>query len=224
MNTEHRTVPIPVPGAVLAGDLDLPQAARGVVLFAHGSGSSRHSPRNQQVAAGLRAAGFGTLLMDLLTEDEERTDAVTRHLRFDIPLLAGRLTGAVDWLDGPDGPPGLPVATFGASTGAAAALITAADRSGRVWAAVSRGGRPDLAGDALERVRAPTLLVVGGADDQVLELNRQAADRLAAEHDLAVVEGAGHLFEEPGALEQVVGRSVDWLTRWLPASPDRGTG
>ena len=222
MGTSHRTVRIPVSGALLTGDLHLPEDPRGVVLFAHGSGSSRHSPRNQQVAAGLRAAALGTLLVDLLTEDEERTDAVTRHLRFDIPLLAGRLTDAVDWLDGPDCAPGLPVATFGASTGAAAALIAAADRPDRVRAVVSRGGRPDLAGDALERVRAPTLLVVGGADPQVLELNRQAAQRLRAQHELAVVPGAGHLFAEPGALEQVVDRSVEWLVRCLPSPPGRG--
>jgi pimeloyl-ACP methyl ester carboxylesterase len=222
MGTAHRTVRIPVSGAVLAGDLHLPEDPQGVVLFAHGSGSSRHSPRNQQVAAGLRAAGLGTLLMDLLTEEEERVDAATRHLRFDIPLLAGRLTDAVDWLDGADGAPGLPVATFGASTGAAAALITAADRPDRVRAAISRGGRPDLAGDALERVRAPTLLIVGGADPHVLELNRQAAERLTAEHDLAVVPGAGHLFEEPGALEQVIGLSVDWLTRWSSTPREPG--
>jgi putative phosphoribosyl transferase len=222
MATAHRAVRIPASEALLAGDLHLPEGSGGVVLFAHGSGSGRHSPRNQQVAAGLRAAGFGTLLMDLLTEEEERADAVTRHLRFDIPLLAGRLTEAVDWLDGADGAPGVPVATFGASTGAAAALITAADRPDRVRAAISRGGRPDLAGDALERVRAPTLLIVGGADPQVLELNRQAADRLTAEHHLAVVPGAGHLFEEPGALEQVVDRSVEWLTHRLPGSAGSG--
>ena len=222
MATEQRSVAVPGPGPGLDGDLSLPEDPRGVVLFAHGSGSSRHSPRNQQVAAGLRAAGLGTLLMDLLTAEEERADAATRHLRFDIPLLAGRLTGAVDWLAGPDGAPGLPVATFGASTGAAAALITAADRADRVRAVVSRGGRPDLAGDARERVCAPTLLIVGGADAQVMELNRQAADRLRAEHDVAVVAGAGHLFEEPGALEQVVNRSADWLRRWLPGAPEQG--
>jgi pimeloyl-ACP methyl ester carboxylesterase len=157
--------------------------------------------------------------MDLLTEEEDEVDAVTRHLRFDIPLLAGRLTDAVDWLDGAEGASGLPTATFGASTGAAAALITAADRPERVRAVISRGGRPDLAGDALERVLAPTLLIVGGADHHVLDLNRRAAGRLAGEHALAVVPGAGHLFEERGALDQVIDRSLDWLTRWLPGSP-----
>ena len=190
-----------------------------MVLFAHGSGSSRFSPRNQQVATALQRAGYGTLLMDLLTGPEEEVDARTRQLRFDIGLLAGRLTEAADWLGVAEGTAGLPLAIFGASTGAAAALITAAERSERVGAVVSRGGRPDLAGEALARVRAPTLLVVGGADTGVLELNRAAAARLAAEHDVAVVPGATHLFPEPGALEQVVGRTVDWLDRWLPAVP-----
>jgi dienelactone hydrolase len=206
-------VRVPVPGADLEGDLAVPEGARGVVLFAHGSGSSRRSPRNQQVAEGLQAAGYGTLLIDLLTEAEERIDARTRELRFDIGLLAGRLTAAADWLARTE--EALPVATFGASTGAAAALITAADRPERVAAVVSRGGRPDLAGEALGRVRAPTLLVVGGADRQVLALNEQAAARLTAEHEIAVVPGATHLFEEPGALEQVVAHSVRWLDRWL---------
>jgi dienelactone hydrolase len=206
-------VRVPVPGADLEGDLAVPEGARGVVLFAHGSGSSRRSPRNQQVAEGLQAAGYGTLLIDLLTEAEERIDARTRELRFDIGLLAGRLTAVADWLARTE--EALPVATFGASTGAAAALITAADRPERVAAVVSRGGRPDLAGEALGRVRAPTLLVVGGADRQVLALNEQAAARLTAEHEIAVVPGATHLFEEPGALEQVVAHSVRWLDRWL---------
>jgi pimeloyl-ACP methyl ester carboxylesterase len=222
MASEQRIVVTSGSGAGLAGDLHLPEHPHGVVVFAHGSGSSRHSPRNQQVAAGLRAAGLGTLLMDLLTEEEERADAVTRHLRFDIPLLAARLTDAVDWLEGPAGAPGLPVATFGASTGAAAALTTAADRPDRVRAVVSRGGRPDLADEALERVRAPTLLIVGGADPQVLELNRQAARRLRTDHHLTVVPGAGHLFEEPGALEQVIDRSATWLIRWMPPFPEGG--
>ena len=199
----------------LDGDLVVPPGARGVVLFAHGSGSSRHSPRNRQVAAALNAAGYGTLLLDLLTADEERIDARTRELRFDIPLLADRLTAAADWLDGHDATARLPLATFGASTGAAAALITAAERPDRVTAVVSRGGRPDLAGEALARVRAPTLLIVGGADEQVLELNRAAAARLTAEYEVSVVPGATHLFEEPGALEQVVELTVAWLTRWF---------
>ena len=202
-------------GAELAGDLVVPDAAHGLVLFAHGSGSSRHSPRNRQVAAGLRAAGYGTLLLDLLTAAEEEVDERTRELRFDVRLLAGRLTAALDWLGTTAEAAGLPLATFGASTGAAAALITAAERPGVVRAVVSRGGRPDLAGEALSRVRAPTLLVVGGADEQVLALNREAAARLGGEHELVVVPGATHLFPEPGALDQVIARTTDWLGRWL---------
>jgi putative phosphoribosyl transferase len=186
-----------------------------VVLFAHGSGSGRHSPRNRQVAAGLQDAGYGTLLLDLLTEAEERIDVETRALRFDIPLLAERLTAAADWLVGADAAGGLPLVTFGASTGAAAALMTAATRPERIAAVVSRGGRPDLAGAALGRVRAQTLLIVGGADREVLELNRRAAGQLAAEHEIAVVPGATHLFPEPGALEQVIDLSAAWLARWV---------
>ncbi|MFD2091081.1 dienelactone hydrolase family protein [Blastococcus deserti] len=220
--TIRRTVEVPTTRAALAGDLVVPAAARGVVLFAHGSGSSRHSPRNRKVAAALQDAGFGTLLIDLLTEVEEAVDARTRHLRFDIGLLAGRLTGAADWLAGDAATAGLPLATFGASTGAAAALVTAAERPDRVGAVISRGGRPDLAGSALERVRAPTLLVVGGADPQVLDLNRAAAARLAAEYEVAVVPGATHLFPEPGALEQVVDLALAWLDRWLRVPPTSG--
>ncbi len=214
-----RSVRIPASGTFLSGDLVLPADPVGVVVFAHGSGSGRHSPRNQQVAAALQGAGLGTLLMDLLTEEEDEVDAVTRHLRFDIPLLAGRLTDAVDWLDGAEGASGLPTATFGASSGAAAALITAADRPERVRAVISRGGRPDLAGDALERVLAPTLLIVGGADHHVLDLNRRAAGRLAGEHALAVGPRAGPRFEVRGAREQGLDRSHAWRTRWLPGSP-----
>jgi putative phosphoribosyl transferase len=156
------------------------------------------------------------LLLDLLTEAEERIDVETRALRFDIPLLAGRLAAVADWLRGAEGAGGLPLAVFGASTGAAAALMTAASRPDRVVAVISRGGRPDLAGTALERVRAPTLLIVGGADHQVLALNQEAAARLPAEYALAVIPGATHLFPERGALEQVIDRSVGWLDRWLP--------
>jgi dienelactone hydrolase len=210
---------VPTATAELAGDLVVPAGARGVVLFAHGSGSSRNSPRNRQVAAAFQQAGLGTLLMDLLTEEEERIDAAGRELRFDIPLLAGRLTDAADWLAGGGPTAGLPLATFGASTGAAAALITAAERPDLVRAVLSRGGRPDLAGEALGRVRAPTLFIVGGADHEVLELNREAAGQLAVEHDIAVVPGATHLFPEPGALDQVVERCLDWLARWFPTSP-----
>jgi putative phosphoribosyl transferase len=201
----------------LDADLVLPAAARGVVAFAHGSGSGRHSPRNRYVAAGIRDAGFGTLLMDLLTSEEERVDNATREVRFDIPLLAGRLTGAVDWLTEQDGMQALPVALFGASTGAAAALLTAVDRPRRIAAVVSRGGRPDLAEDALARVEAPTLLIVGGNDPTVLALNEQANGQLTAPHELAVVPGATHLFEERGALEAVVALAADWLRRWVTA-------
>jgi dienelactone hydrolase len=214
----HRSVLLDTSGVRLAGDLVVPAGARGAVLFAHGSGSSRHSPRNRRVAAGLQDAGYGTLLLDLLTEAEERIDTRSGALRFDVWMLAGRLTDAACWLTGPDGTGDLPVAAFGASTGAAAALITAADRPDLIGAVISRGGRPDMAGDALGRVRAPTLLIVGGADTHVLELNRDAAARLAAEHEISVIEGATHLFPEEGALEQVVDRSVDWLARWLPSS------
>jgi putative phosphoribosyl transferase len=210
-----RAVVLDASGVRLPGDLVVPDRARGVVLFAHGSGSSRHSPRNRQVAAGLQDAGYGTLLLDLLTEAEERIDARTRALRFDVRLLAGRLTDAADWLGGPEGARGMRLAAFGASTGAAAALMTAADRPELIGAVISRGGRPDLAGDALDRVRAPTLLIVGGADRQVLELNREAAARLATEHEIAVIPGATHLFPEEGALELVIDRSIDWLARWL---------
>lgn len=161
-------------------------------------------------------------MIDLLTEAEERVDAHTRALRFDVPLLAARLTDAADWLAGPEGPGGLPLAVFGASTGAGAALVTAADRPDLVGAVVSRGGRPDLAGDALARVRAPTLLLVGGEDAPVLELNRAAAARLTAPHEITVIPGATHLFPEEGALEQVVVHAVDWLTRWLPPPRRRG--
>ena len=211
-STERTSVTLDASGVRLPGDLAVPGGARGVVLFAHGSGSSRHSPRNRQVAGGLQAAGYGTLLIDLLTEAEERVDAATRALRFDIPLLSGRLTDAADRLTRAGG---LPLAVFGASTGAAAALVTAAGRPDIVRAVISRGGRPDLAGSDLARVRAPTLLVVGGADHQVLELNRQAAARIVAAHEIVVIPGATHLFPEEGALEQVVDHAVRWLDRWL---------
>jgi putative phosphoribosyl transferase len=184
------------------------------VLFAHGSGSSRHSPRNRGVAGQLQRAGFGTLLMDLLTAGEEELDRRSRELRFDIGLLARRLVGAVDWLAARFGREAR-VGLFGASTGAAGALVAAAERPDQVAAVVSRGGRPDLAGRALERVTAPTLLIVGGADPQVLALNRQAAGRLAAEHRLEIVSGAGHLFEEPGALQEVARLAAAWFSEHL---------
>jgi putative phosphoribosyl transferase len=210
--TVRRPVRVPVDGTALEGELTIPDGARSAVLFAHGSGSSRHSPRNRHVAGGLQAAGHATLLMDLLTEDEEEVDRVTRELRFDIDLLASRLTATVDWLDEMVG---LPVALFGASTGAGAALVAAAERPRRVVGVVSRGGRPELAGDSLERVAAPVLLVVGEEDQLVLQVNRQAAERLGGRAELVVVPGAGHLFEEPGALDTVVEAAAGALGRWV---------
>lgn len=212
--TTATEVRVAIGDAVLAGDLVLPEHPTGIVLFAHGSGSSRHSPRNRLVAGTLNAAGFGTLLLDLLTPAEERADQLTGELRFDIDLLARRLLGAIDWLRA--GPArSLRLGLFGASTGAAAALVAVAERPEEVAAVVSRGGRPDLAGPALARVRAPTLLIVGGADQAVLELNRRALELLPAESRLAVVPGATHLFEEPGALEQVAQLATDWFSHYL---------
>lgn len=211
---ETLPVRVDVREVTLDGDLAVPADPRGVVLFAHGSGSSRHSPRNKHVADALNRSGYATLLLDLLTEEEERVDMRTAQLRFDIPRLAGRLTGAADFLAERDETAELPLATFGASTGAAAALITAADRPGSVRAVVSRGGRPDLAGEALDRVTAPTLLVVGGEDPVVLQLNQQAAARMAGEVRIEVVPGASHLFEEPGTLDAVVDLTVGALDRW----------
>jgi putative phosphoribosyl transferase len=208
--------------ATIHGTLSVPPDARGVVVFAHGSGSGRFSPRNQAVAGVLVDAGLATLLMDLLTPQEEAQDLVTAQLRFDIGLLARRVIGAIDWL-GPGAGTGdvapelaaLPVGCFGASTGAAAALIAAAERPRRVRAVVSRGGRPDLAGEALARVRAPTLLIVGALDTQVIELNRWAQERLGGPTRMEIVRGAGHLFEEPGALERVAALSRDWFLAYL---------
>jgi dienelactone hydrolase len=211
-------------GVALDGDLVRPQAGGEMILFAHGSGSSRQSPRNRQVAERLQDAEFGTLLMDLLTVEEEQVDLRSRELRFDIGLLARRLIAAVDWVTARFGE-GLRVGLFGASTGAAAALVAAADRPSRVAAVVSRGGRPDLAGPALQHVTAPTLLIVGGADAQVLTLNRQAAGRLAAPHHLEVVPGASHLFEEPGALDEVARLAAGWFVTYLrhgSADPSAG--
>jgi putative phosphoribosyl transferase len=210
------TARIAADDALLVGDLALPEQPGepvGVVAFAHGSGSSRHSPRNRAVAGVLQRAGLATLLFDLLTEAEERVDAITAEHRFDIPLLGRRLVAAVDWLAGHPGTSGLPVGLFGASTGAAAALTAAAERPERVRAVVSRGGRPDLAGGVLNRVAAPVLLVVGGDDHEVLRLNEQAAAMLAAPHEVHVVPGATHLFEEPGALEQAAEAARDWFAR-----------
>jgi putative phosphoribosyl transferase len=201
----------------LAGHLAALPGASGIVLFAHGSGSSRFSPRNVYVADVLENAGLATLLMDLLTPAEEREDERTARLRFDIALLGERLIGAVDWLATNGETAGLPVALFGASTGAAAALIAAAARPERVAAVVSRGGRPDLAGRVLVEVHAPTLLIVGGADTQVVELNQQALAQLTCEKQLVLVPGATHLFEEAGALEQVAQLAARWFVDKLGA-------
>lgn len=214
-----QSVRIPLGSVTLEGDLGLPAGASGVVLFAHGSGSGRHSPRNRFVAEQLRQAGLGALLIDLLTAAEERVDARTGHLRFDIGLLADRLVGAIDWLGREPRTAGLPVGLFGASTGGGAALVAAVRRPDRVSAVVSRGGRPDLADGALPTVRTPTLLLVGGDDDVVIMLNEQALRRLGSPvKELAVIPGASHLFEEPGKLEEVAGRAADWFARQLSAS------
>ncbi len=224
IHEEGPLVRIPLPDLTLEGTLSLPEGALGVVLFAHGSGSGRFSTRNRYVARLLREAGLGTLLIDLLSREEERIDQVTRHLRFDIPLLGRRVTGAVDWLRREPRTRALPIGIFGASTGAAAALIGAAARPGAVAAVVSRGGRPDLADEALERVRAPTLLIVGGADAGVIPLNEQARARLRCEERMELVPGATHLFEEPGTLEEVARLTADWFARHFRAAGrgDRG--
>jgi dienelactone hydrolase len=219
------TVTVEAGSARLVGDLEIPEGARGVVAFAHGTGSSRLSPRNQHVARGLRDRGLGTLLLDLLTESEEAEDMATGHLRFDVALLGDRMIAAVDALvEGTAA--GLPVGLFGASTGAAAALVAAAERPDAVRAVVSRGGRPDLAEEHLPRVLCPTLLIVGQMDERVLELNRHARDRLRPEAGLEIVAGASHLFEEPGALDEVVRLAGEWFVRHLPgrAEPSRKPG
>jgi dienelactone hydrolase len=210
----QRSVRLELPGATLHGDLSVPAVARGLIVFAHGSGSSRHSSRNRAVAEALQDAGLGTLLLDLLTEREERTDSVTAEFRFDIPLLGRRVVAAIDWTGAGAQTSALPVGLFGASTGAAAALIAAAARPS-VRAVVSRGGRPDLAEAALASVAAPTLLIVGGRDDVVIALNRHAFARLTGPKELQIVAGATHLFEEPGALEQVARLARDWFVRHL---------
>jgi len=208
---EMREVTIPPIG--LAGDLHIPRAAHAIVVFAHGSGSSRFSTRNRAVAEALNAQGFATLLFDLLTEDEEADRANV----FDIPLLAGRLADAIGWIERDAWAGGVPLGLFGASTGAAAALVAAASTGDRVGAVVSRGGRPDLAGAALARVRAPTLLIVGGADYGVVELNEQALAQLPGPKALEIVPGASHLFPEPGALDAVIAHAARWFTRYLVA-------
>jgi putative phosphoribosyl transferase len=217
-------VGIPLRGLTLNCDLVVPPLAEGIVVFAHGSGSSRFSPRNRAVATALNEAGFATLLLDLLTPSEERRDATTAALRFDVQLLAGRLMAATDWLGKRGDTADLGVGYFGASTGAAAALIAAANRQDVVRAVVSRGGRPDLAGALLAKVRAPTLLIVGAADTAVLGLNREALHQLRGVGELAIVPAATHLFEEPGALEQVIRLASGWYRRYLTPAAPPGTG
>jgi putative phosphoribosyl transferase len=203
-------------GVRLDADVVMPDDAVGVVLFAHGSGSSRHSPRNRAVATELNRRGLGTVLMDLLTPGEDKIDAADGHLRFDIALLADRLVGAIDRLGTQPATADLPLGLFGASTGGAAALVAAASRPDVVRAVVSRGGRPDLAGPALAQVRAPTLLIVGEQDPMVADLNQRALAVLDAPSELRIVPGASHLFEEPGTLEEVALQAADWFTGALP--------
>ncbi|MGE5611412.1 MAG: dienelactone hydrolase family protein [Bacillota bacterium] len=211
---------IPVGQVALDGNLNLPAQARGMVVFAHGSGSSRHSPRNQFVASELNKAGLATLLFDLLTLEEEEVDEYTAQLRFDIGMLADRLVGVTDWLATQPETRDLTIGYFGASTGGGAALVAAAQRPQAVKAVVSRGGRPDLAGDALPYVQASTLLIVGGEDAPVIEMNREALDQLRCEKRLEIVPGATHLFEEPGALEVVAQLARDWFQNHLsPIQP-----
>ena len=209
--TDQRTVQVAAGRQALEGDLSVPTRARGVVLFAHGSGSSRFSARNRHVATLLQEHGFATLLLDLLTPNEEQLDRLSGEYRFDIGRLAERLIGASEWLASEDSTAALPLSMFGASTGGGAALVAAAELAERVAAVVSRGGRPDLAGDALEQVVAPTLLIVGGNDDVVLELNRAALAKLRATARLEVIPGATHLFEEPGTLDEVARHAAAWF-------------
>lgn len=210
-----RLVQVTTGSVTLEGNLGIPEGAKGIVLFAHGSGSSRFSPRNRFVAQMLREGGLATLLIDLLTSEEEAIDMRTRHLRFDIGLLAERLSSATDWLLGQPETRDLNIGYFGSSTGAAAALVAAPERPEVVGAVVSRGGRPDLAGDALPHVKAPTLLIVGGYDTVVIDLNKQAMAQMRAETKLEIIPGAGHLFEEPGALEKVAELARQWFQRHL---------
>jgi len=210
-----RPVRLDITGVTLNGDLSLPADARGFVIFAHGSGSSRHSSRNRFVAEALQHGRLGTLLLDLLTDREERLDALSAEFRFDIPLLADRVLAAVDWAQSAPQTAALPAGIFGASTGAAAALIAAAQRPAIVRAVVSRGGRPDLAEESLDEVAAPTLLIVGGHDEVVIELNQRAFERLRDPKELQIVPAATHLFEEPGALDEVARLARDWFVRYL---------
>ena len=218
-----REVRLQLSEAVLEGELNVPEGAAGIVLFAHGSGSSRHSPRNQYVARSIRENGLGTLLFDLLTKGEEAIDQRTRHLRFDIGLLARRLVAATDWVKEQGEIRHLRVGYFGSSTGGGAALVAAAEIGQEIGAVVSRGGRPDLAGEALGRVVSPTLLIVGGFDDVVIQLNEEAYSKLRCKKELEIVPGATHLFEEPGKLEEVAHLAAEWFRHYLQAlPPERG--
>ena len=208
-------VRVPSAGIALDGDLVIPEVATGVVVFAHGSGSSRHSPRNKYVAGVMNSANLGTLLFDLLTPEEEAVDLYTRHLRFDIQMLATRLVDAVNWLGSQTATQKLAIGLFGASTGGGAALVAAGELGIRIGAVVSRGGRPDLAGDSLPLVQSPVLLIVGGLDGQVIELNRVAMRRLVCEKELVIVPGATHLFEEPGKLEIVANTAAAFFKKHL---------
>ncbi len=222
--SDERLVSIPAGEVVLEGNLNLPDDARAIVLIAHGSGSSRHSPRNRHVARLLNEARLATLLIDLLTAGEDAIDLQTARFRFDIELLSERLVRATDWLTQSVDTSHLRIGYFGASTGAAAALVAAALRADAIGAVVSRGGRPDLAGAALTRVRAPTLLIVGGDDGQVIELNREALGQLRCEKQLVIVPGATHLFEEPGALDEVARLARDWFLRHLVSLTQQAAG
>ncbi len=214
-NNQECGISVTTGSVTLKGNLGVPEGAKGVVLFAHGSGSSRHSPRNRYVAQVLRQRQLATLLIDLLTQSEEALDRRTRHLRFDIGLLAPRLIDTTEWLNQYPATRNLKVGYFGASTGSAAALVAAAERPETVSAIVSRGGRPDLAGSALSRVKAPTLLIVGGNDIPVIGMNREALAQLRTEKQLEIIPGATHLFEEPGALEKVAELASQWFNRYL---------
>ena len=217
-NIHKKPVRVKIDTIILEGNLSIPKDSKGIVLFAHGSGSSRHSPRNQYVARVLQEAGLSTLLIDLLTVEEERVDDYTMHLRFDIGLLAQRLVGATDWLVNNQETRHLNIGYFGASTGAAAALVAATKHPELIKAIVSRGGRPDLAGSSLPQVKAPVLLIVGGDDTPVIELNEQARERMQTKSKIVIVPGATHLFEEPGKLEDVAKLATDWFLQYLAKS------
>src|SRR5437867_3066206 len=221
LEEDIQLVRISAAGVTLEGNLEVPEGAVAIVLFAHGSGSGRRSPRNRYVAHILRQGGLGTLLIDLLTAEEEVIDMQTAHLRFDIPLLAERLMGATDWLTNHSSTRHLRIGYFGASTGSGAALMAAAERSDIVKVVVSRGGRPDLAGPALARVRVPVLLIVGGEDFPVIELNREAMAKLGGDKKLEIIPGATHLFEEPGTLEEVSQLAREWFQRYLHKVRDK---